>query len=92
MVATVTHQTVEWFGHERRRDTLLACHLLADLSIRDEAIRCEFDSVIHPVEFQLPVVLVVALDHVEAKRLCVANDLFENRAHSFEVFDLVGGA
>ena len=92
VVTTVTHESVERLGHERRCNALFPSDLLADLAVRDETIRGEFDPVVHPVEFQLSVVLVVPLNHVQSERLGVSNDLLEDGAHAFEVFDLVRGA
>ena len=92
MVATVTHESVERLGHERRGNALFARDLLADLAVRDETVRGEFDPVVHPVEFQLSVVLVVPFDHVQSECLRIAHHLLEDRTHAFQVFHLVGGA
>ena len=73
MVAAVAHDADLGLRHEGHLDAELACHLHADLAIGDEVIRGAVRAVVHEVELELPGVLVIAFDHVEAHRLGVAD-------------------
>ncbi|EKB47187.1 hypothetical protein B879_04220 [Cecembia lonarensis LW9] len=92
MVAAVAHLAVVGLGHERGRDPELASDLLANLSVGNQPVGGVFHTVVHPVQFELTVVFVVALDHVQAHGLGVGDELLVDRAHALEVLHLVGRA
>ena len=76
-------------GHEGGLDAQLAGDLLADLPVGDQPVGGEVGVVVHPVQLDLALVLVVALDHVQAERLGVGDDLLDDRPVPLEVLDVV---
>jgi hypothetical protein len=90
VVAAVRRHAHERLRHEARERSELAADGLADLPERREVVRGLLRAVEAEVQLDLAGrVFVVALDHVEAHRLAVLDDLVDDRLELGELVDVV---
>ena len=84
VMAAIAHDADLGLRHERDLNPELSRHLYADLAVRQQAIGSPVGTVVHEIQFDLPSILVVSLDHVDPHREGVADHTLVDLAGQLE--------